>query len=67
MNIRDSVFGGFARGEFKENTVVATLPAEPGVRGIRKPWVVNTERPRSVEERLAAIEERLAKLEQQEP
>ena len=34
MNIRDSVFGGFARGDFKENTVVATLPVEPGLEAL---------------------------------
>ena len=35
MNITDSVLSAFARGDFKEDTVVATLPEEPPVEGVR--------------------------------
>ena len=63
MNISDSVLRAFARGDFKADAVVATLPAEQPVKGIDRPWVVRTERELTVEERLAALEERLATIE----
>jgi len=75
MDLSDRVLRAFASSHAKVSEPITVITEVNGVRvsdtvgarGVQRPWVVNTERPKSLEERIAALEERIARLERQEP